>query len=101
MMGPLQVFHLAAILIAPQQVIFVSDIEGGQYSQARSIYGVGLLGYGAHLGIDILRQFADVFRVGAPQVVGLIKNFDANATVGGDFTMGCLLAVAMVPLLLS
>src|SRR5215469_18426466 len=81
LLGALQVVGRSVIEFAFQQMKFVGDIEGREHSQASSVDGVSLLGDRAHLGIDVVGEFQDVFRVGAAQVIGLIENFHAHAGV--------------------
>ena len=71
MMSPLQILAGAGIAIALEQMILVRDIERGQDGKTRRIHGMGLLGHGAHLGIDVLSQLNDVVGVGAAKIVGL------------------------------
>src|SRR6266496_365479 len=42
-----------------------------------------LFGDGAHLDINIRRELKNVVRIGAAQVITLIKNFDTHAAVAG------------------
>src|SRR5882724_520596 len=85
MMSPLQILAGAGIAIALEQMILVRDIERGQDGKTRRIHGMGLLGYGAHLGIDVLSQLNDVVSVGAAKIVGLIENLHTDSVIAGIF----------------
>ena len=49
--------------------------------EAHGIHGRCLLGDGAHLTIHVFCELEDVVGIGAPQVVGLVEDFDAHAAV--------------------
>src|SRR5207249_6004764 len=73
------------ILTSFEQVVFVGNIEGGKHGQAHRVDGIGGLGNGAHLGVDVLSQFEDVLGIGPAQIVSLIEDLDAHTTVLGVF----------------
>src|SRR6202158_4833577 len=80
-MRPLQIIGCPAVLSCLQQVIFIGDIQCRQYGQPHRIDRIGRLGHGAHLGVHILRQLQNVFRIGSAQVVRLVKNLHPHAGV--------------------
>ena len=62
-------------------VVFVGDVEGGQDGDVEGIDGAGVLGDGAHLGIDEFGQALDIGRIGAAQMIALVVDLDADTVV--------------------
>ena len=65
-------------------MVLVGDVQRGQHCQAERIHRGGLLGNAAHLSVNKLGQFEDVFGVSSAQVVSLIVNLHP------DWGSGCL-----------
>src|SRR5260221_3145250 len=62
-------------------MILVGDIQGCEHGKANGVDRVRGLGHGAHLRVNVLGEFEDVLRIGAAQVVGLVKNLYPHAGV--------------------
>src|SRR5579871_4758544 len=60
----LQIFDGTAVVIAFQKMVFVGDVQRSEYRQAHRIDRVGLLGDGAHFGVDVFGQLHDVIGIG-------------------------------------
>ena len=81
MTGAAGVLAFDSFVLALQLVIVVGDVEGGEDGDAERIDGGGVLGNGAHLGIDKFGEALDVGGVRAAQVVALVVDFDPNTVL--------------------
>ncbi len=57
---------------------FVGQIESRQHSHSQRVDGVTLRGHGAHLGVDIFCDLANMLRIMASEVIGLIVDGDGR-----------------------
>lgn len=62
-------------------MIFVGDIQGGKNCEPGTINRVSLVGHRAHLPIDVLGEFQNVFRVGSAKVVRLVEYLNAHTGI--------------------
>jgi len=81
LLGPRVVVAGNAVVPVLKHVELIGDVERGQHGDAQRIHCGCLLRDQSHLGVYISGQLRDIFRVGAPEMIGLIVNFDTDTAV--------------------